>query len=80
MIVLAHRLSHRNTVLDTTCLLCRAQQETAPHLWVCSTRPHEWRLARQRLAAWLDQKVGSRAVSVRNPLWEPAVLERWVVA
>ena len=35
MIVLAHRSSHRNTVLDTTCLLCGAQPETAPHLWAC---------------------------------------------
>ena len=32
MTVLAHRYSHRNTVLDTTCLLRVAQPETAPHL------------------------------------------------
>ena len=32
MIVLAHRSSHCNMVPDTTCLLCRAQQEMAPHL------------------------------------------------
>ena len=36
MIVLAHRSSHRNTVLDTMCLVCGAQPETAPHLWACS--------------------------------------------
>ena len=80
MTVLAHRSSHRNTVLDTTCLLCRAHQETVPHLWVCSAQSHEWRPARQRLAAWLDQKVGSRAASVRNQLREPAVLEQWAAA
>ena len=34
--VLAHRSSHRNTVLDTTCLLCGAQPETVPNLWACS--------------------------------------------
>ena len=36
MTVLAHRSSRLNTVLDTTCLLCGAQPETAPHLWACS--------------------------------------------
>ena len=30
MTVLAHRSSHRDTVLDTTCLLCGAQPETLP--------------------------------------------------
>ena len=50
MFVLAHRSSHRNTVLDTTCLLCRAQPETAPHLWACSAQSHEWRPAHRRLA------------------------------
>ena len=44
--VLAHRSSHRDTVLDMTCLLCRAQQQTAPNLWVSSAQSHEWRLAR----------------------------------
>ena len=77
MIVLAHRSSNRSTVLDTTCLLCGAQPETAPHLWACSAQPHKRIPARRRLAEWLDQKVGSRAVSVRNRLWEPAVLEQW---
>ena len=42
MTVLAHRSSHRDTVLDTTCLLCGAQPETAPHLWACSAQSHEW--------------------------------------
>ena len=60
MTVLAHRSSHRNTVLDTTCLLCGAQPETAPHLWACSAQSHEWGPARWRLAEWLDQKVGKR--------------------
>ena len=55
MTVLAHRSSHRDTVLDTTCLLCGAQPETAPHLWACSAQAHEWGPARRRLAAWLDQ-------------------------
>ena len=32
MTVMVHRSSHRNTVPDTTCLLCGAQPETAPHL------------------------------------------------
>ena len=36
MTILAHRSSHRDTVLDTTCLLCGAKPETAPHLWACS--------------------------------------------
>ena len=31
MTVLAHRSSHRDTVLDAMCLLCGAQPETAPH-------------------------------------------------
>ena len=39
MTVLARRSSHRNTVLDTTCLLCGAPPETAPHLWACSAQP-----------------------------------------
>ena len=80
MTVLAHRSSHRNTVLDTTCLLCGAQPETAPHLWARSAQSHEWGPARRRLAEWLDQNVGSRAVSVRNQLWEPVVLEQWAAA
>ena len=42
MTVLAHRSSCQNTVLDTTCLLCGAQLETAPHLWACSAQSHEW--------------------------------------
>ena len=42
MTILAHQSSHRNTVLDTTCLLCGAQQETAPHLWVCPAQSHKW--------------------------------------
>ena len=75
MIVLAHRSSHCDTVLDTTCLLCGAHQETAPHLWACSAQSHEWRPARERLAAWLDRSVGRQAASLRNQLWEPAVLE-----
>ena len=80
MAVLAHRSSHRDTVLDTTCLLCWAQPETAPHLWVGSAQPHEWGPARRRLAAWLDQKVGPRAAPVRHQLWESAVLEQWAAA
>ena len=80
MTVLAHRSSHRDTVLDTTCLLCGAQPETAPHLWACSAQSHEWEPACQRLAAWLDQKVGTRAAPVRHQLWEPAVLEQWAAA
>ena len=36
MTVLVHRSSHRDTVLDTTCLLCGAQPEMAPHLRACS--------------------------------------------
>ena len=80
MTVLAHRSSHRNTVLDTTCLLCGAQPQMAPHLWACLVLSHEWAPARLRLAEWLDQQVGRRAVSVRNQLWEPAVLEQWAAA
>ena len=80
MIVLAHRSSHRNTVLNTMSLLCGAQPETAPHLGACLAQSHEWGPARRRLAKWLDQKVGSRDVSVRNQLWEPAVLEQWAAA
>ena len=80
MAVLAHRSSHWDTVLDTTCLLCGAQPETAPHLWACSAQSHEWGPARRRLAAWLDQKVGPRAAPVRHQLWEPAVLEPWAAA
>ena len=80
MTVLAHRSTHRDTVLDTTCLLCGAQPETAPHLWACSAQSHECGPARQRLAEWLDQKVGKRAVSVCHQLWELIVLEQWAVA
>ena len=80
MTVLAHRSSHRGTVLDTTCLLCGTQPETAPHLWACSAQSHEWGPARRRLAAWLDQKVGPRAAPVRHQLWEPTVLEQWAAA
>ena len=54
MTVLAHRSSHRDTVLDTTCLLCGAQPETAPHLWACLAQSHEWEPASRRLAEWLD--------------------------
>ena len=77
MTILEHRLFHRNTVLDTTGLLCGAQPETAPHLWACSAQSHEWRPALRQLAEWLDQKVGSRAVLVRYQLWEPAALGQW---
>ena len=80
MTVLAHRSSHRNTVLDTTCFLCGAQPETAPHLWACSARSHEWGRARRQGAELLNQKVGKRVVSVRNQLWEVAVIEQWAVA
>ena len=80
MTVLAHRSSHRNTVPDTTCLLCGAQPETVPHLRACSAQSHEWGRARRRLAEWLNQKVGKRAVSVRHQLWEPAVMEKWAAA
>ena len=80
MTTLAHRSSHRDTVLDTKCLLCGAHPETAPHLWACSAQSHEWEPARRRLAEWLDQKVGKRAASVRHQLWEPAVLEQWAAA
>ena len=68
MTVLAHRSSHRDAVLDTMCLLCGAQPETAPHLWACSAQYHELGLARQRLAAWLNQKVETRAAPVRHKL------------
>ena len=80
MTVLAHRSSHRKTVLDTTCLLCGAQPEMAPHLWVCSAQAHEWGPARRRLAAWLDRNMGDRAAPVRHQLWEPAVLQQWAAA
>ena len=80
MAVLAHRSSHRGTVLDTKCLLCGTQPETAPHLWACSAQSHEWGPARRRLAAWLDQKVGPRAAPVRHQLWETTVLEHWAAA
>ena len=80
MTALAHRSSHRDTVLDTTCLLCGAQPETTPHLWACSAQSHEWGPARRRLAARLDPKVGTRAAPVRHQLWEPAMLEQWVAA
>ena len=36
MTVPPHRSSHRNLVLDTTCLVCGAQPETAPHFRACS--------------------------------------------
>ena len=80
MTVLGHRSSHRNTVLDTTCLLCGAQPETAPHLWACSAQSHEWGPARRRLAAWLDRKMGERAAPVRHQLCELAVLEQCAAA
>ena len=80
MTVLAHRSTHRNTVLDTTCLLCGAQPETVTHLWAFSAQSHEWGPARRRLAEWLAQKVGKRAESVRHQLWEPAVMEQWAAA
>ena len=80
MIVLAHWSTHRNTVLDTACLLCGAQPKRAPHLWACSAQSHEWGPARWRLAEWVDQKVGKRAESVRHQLWEPAVMEQWAAA
>ena len=80
MTVLAHRSSHRDTVLDTTCLLCGAQPKTAPHLWARSAQSHEWGPARQRLAGCLDQKVGKRAALVRHQLWEPIVQEQWAAA
>ena len=67
-------------MLDTTCLLCGVQPETAPDLWACPAQSHEWGPARQRLAEWLDQKVGKRAASVHHQLWEPAVLEQWAAA
>ena len=67
-------------MLDTTCLLCGAQPETAPRLWVCLAQSHEWGPARRQLADWLDQKVGKRAESVRHRLWEPAVMEQWAAA
>ena len=77
IIVLAHWSSDRNTVLDMMCLPCRAQQETAPRVWDHSAKSHEWRPARQRPLACLEKKLGSRAVSVCNHLWEPALLEQW---
>ena len=80
MTVLARRSSHHDTVLDTTCLLCGAQPETAPHLWACSAQSHEWEPARRQLAAWLDHNMGTRAAPVRHRLWEPAVLEQWAAA
>ena len=80
MTVQLHWSSHRNTVLNTTCLLRGAQPETAPHLWACSAQSHEWGPARRPLAEWLDQKVGRRAVSVRHQLWEPVVMEQWAAA
>ena len=80
MIVPAHRSSHRNTVLDITCLLCGAPPETAPHLGACSAHSHEWGPSRQRLAEWLNQKVGKRAELVRLQLWETIVLEQWAAA
>ena len=63
MAVLAHLSPHRNTVLETTCLLCGVQPETAPHLWACSAESHV-RPARQGLADWLDQKPGKQDASV----------------
>ena len=80
MTILAHWSSHRDTVLDTTCLLCGAQPETGPQLWAYSAHSHEWGPARRQLAEWLDQEVGKRAESVRHQLWEPAVLEQWAAA
>ena len=78
--VLAQRFSHRNTVLDTTCLLCGAQPETAPHVWACSAQAHAWGPARQRLAEWLHRRLGRRAAPVRHQLWEPSALEQWAAA
>ena len=66
MIVLAHRSSHRNTVLDTTCLLCGAQPETAPHLWACSAQSHEWGPARRRLASGGRLASSSRSGSIKR--------------
>ena len=66
--VLAHRSSHLDIVPATMCLLCGAQPETATHLCTCLARSHEWEPARQRLAAWLDKKVGTRASPVRHEL------------
>ena len=80
MIVLAHRSTHRNTVVDTMCRLCGVQPEAEPHLWACSAQSHELGPAHQRLAEWLAQKVGKRAESVRHQLWKPAVMELWVAA
>ena len=54
MTVLAHRSTHRNTVLDTTCLLCGARPEAAVNLWAFSAPSHEWGPACPRLAEWLD--------------------------
>ena len=51
-----------------------------PHLWACSAQSHEWGPARQRLGTWLDQKVGTRAATVRHQLWDPVVLEQWAAA
>ena len=80
MTILVHQSSQRDTVLDTTCLLCGVQKKTAPHLWVCSAQSREWRPARQQLAMSLDRSVGLRATSVCNQLWERAVLEQWAAA
>ena len=80
MTVLAHRSLHRNTGLDSKCLLCGAKPEIAPHPWACWALCHERGPARQRLADWPDQKVGERVVSVRHPLWEPVVKEQSAAA
>ena len=40
MTVLAHRSSHHNTVMYTTCLICGAQPVMTPHLWACSAQAH----------------------------------------
>ena len=75
MAVLAHRSSHRDTVLDTTCRLCGGQPETVPHLGAWLAQSHEWGPVRWRLAEWLDRKLGKRAASVRHQLWEPTAPE-----
>ena len=81
MTVLAHRSSsHRDMVLDTTCLCVWNTTGSGAPSFVCSTQSHEWRPAQERLAVWLDRYVGRRAAPVRAQLWEPVCLEQWVVA
>ena len=45
-----------------------------------SAQSHEWGPPRRQLAEGLDQKVGIWALSVRNQLWQPPVLEQWAAA